>query len=67
VVALREHADLGLDMFEGLDGEVVVAEGVAGELLFRVTTGHVTHYKRAPLFRVGFECSNHRLQEGAPS
>jgi len=27
----------------------------------------LTHYKRAPLFGVGFGCSNNRLQEGAPS
>jgi hypothetical protein len=33
----------------------------------KMQRGCVTHYKRAPLFGVGFECSNHRLQGGAPS
>jgi len=30
---------------------------VYGELLIRPATGHATHYKRAPLFGVGFDRS----------
>jgi hypothetical protein len=41
--------------------------GVAGELQFpQQATGHVTHYKRAPLFGVGFDRSD-RHPQGAPS
>jgi alpha-acetolactate decarboxylase len=63
VVALRKHADLGLHTFEGLDGEVVVAEGVAGELLFRVVVRQIVvhHIKRisfslTEVLRFGIAC-----------